>query len=97
MADPLGSVELRVRSKRLFGNAYMLEVCAALDAVDDRTNLTELVGPLGPSPSLYAGPLHRLLGAELLVLETRPGDDRRARWYRPTKTGLWRAARELAT
>ena len=88
---------MRLLSKRLFGNAYMLEVCAALDAVDDRTNLTELVGPSGPSPSLYAGPLQRLLGAALLTPEPRPGDDRRARWYRPTRTGLWQAARELAS
>lgn len=91
------SDEVRIRSKRLFGNSYMLEVCAALEGVNDRTNLRALVGTSGPSPSLYAGPLHRLLSAGLLTPDARPDDDRRERWYRPTKTGLWRVALELAT
>jgi hypothetical protein len=90
------SAEVRARSKQLFGNSYMLEVCAALNEVDYRTNLTELLGTSGPSPSLYVGPLHRLVSAELLILDPRPDDDRRERWYRPTNTGLWRVARELA-
>ncbi len=93
----ISSAEIRVRSKRLFGNGYVLEVCAALHAVRDRTNLTELVGTSGLSPSLYSGPLHRLLDVGLLTPDQRPEDDRRERWYRPTKTSLWRAARELST
>jgi len=88
--------EVRLRSKRLFGNAYMLEVCAGLSAVQ-RTNLTALLGPAGPSPSLYAAPLRRLVDAGLLMLDPQPEDDRRERWYRPTPTDLWRVARELAT
>ncbi len=97
MATGTASAEVRVRSKRIFGNSYMLEVCAALDAVRGRTNLTELLGTSQMSPSVYAGPLHRLLSVELLIPDPRPGDDRRERWYRPAKVGLWRVARELVT
>lgn len=97
MASPTTSGDLRVRSKRLFGNSYMLEVCAALDAVQDRTNLTELVRSSGLSPCLYSGPLQKLLSAGLLTPDRRPEDDRRERWYRPAPTGLWRVARELTT
>jgi DNA-binding transcriptional ArsR family regulator len=89
------SEEVRVRSKQLFGNSYMLEVCAALDAVKDRTNLTELLHSSNTSPSLYSAPLHRLLEAGLITREPRSGDGYRERWYRPGKTGLWRVAREL--
>jgi hypothetical protein len=98
MHDLLGDpVELRGRSKQIFGNRYMLEVCAAMSSVRGRTNLTELIGESGISPSLYAGPLHRLLRAELIGVDERPGDGRRERWYRPTRTSLWRAARDLAS
>jgi DNA-binding MarR family transcriptional regulator len=93
---PLDVVEVRNRSKQIFGNRYMLEVCAALSGVTERTNLAGLVGDTGLSPSLYVGPLHRLEQVGLLVREARPEDDRRERWYRPVSTGLWRAARELA-
>jgi hypothetical protein len=97
MVDMLrDSLELRGRSKQLFGNRYMLEVCAAMSSVRGRTNLTELIGESGLSPSLYAGPLHRLLRAELLTIDVKAGDGRRERWYRPTRTSLWRAARDLA-
>lgn len=89
------SAKVRVRSKSLFGNSYMLEVCAAIDAVTDRTNLTELIGISGMSPSLYTGPLHRLQSVGLLIPDSRADDDRRERWYRPARTGLWRVAQEL--
>ena len=52
--------DIRQRSKRLFGNSYMLEVSAAVHHVRDRTNLTELIGSSGLSPSLYAASLHAL-------------------------------------
>jgi DNA-binding MarR family transcriptional regulator len=91
------TLEVRVRSKRLFGNSYMLEVCAALGSVEDRTNLTELLGESGLSRSLYVAPLRRLLAEDLVALDPRPTDDRRERWYRPADTGLWRVAQELAT
>ena len=89
------SAEVRARSKQLFGNSYMLEVCAALDAVTERTNLTELLGVSGTSPSLYTGPLRRLRSVGLLIQDSRSEDDRRERWYRPAKTDLWRVALEL--
>lgn len=92
---PPNLAEVRARSKRIFGNSYMLEVCAALDGVTDRTNLTELVAASAVSPSVYVGPLHRLLSEGLLLLDERPGDDRREHWYRPSTARLWRAAREL--
>lgn len=88
--------EVRARSKRIFGNRYMLEVCAALSEVSERTNLSSLIGDSGLSPSLYVGPLHRLEGVGLLVTDVRPDDARRERWYRPTPSGLWAAAQELA-
>ena len=74
----------------------MLEVCAALSDVSDRTNLSTLLGSSDLSPSLYVGPLHRLEEVGLLVWDARPQDDRRERWYRPATVSLWRAARELA-
>jgi DNA-binding IclR family transcriptional regulator len=87
--------EIRDRSKNIFGNRYMLEVCAALAEVQERTNLSSLIGDSGMSPSVYFGPLHRLAEVGLLENEPRAGDGRRDRWYRPKPSGLWAAAGEL--
>lgn len=73
----------------------MLEVCAALDDVGDRTNLTQLIGSSGLSPSLYSGPIRCLRGLGLVVADQRPDDDHRERWFRPLDTQLWAAAKEL--
>lgn len=86
---------MRERSKLIFGNRYMLEVCAEISKTPERTSLATLVGDSGLSPSLYAGPVHRLQSANLLVVEQRPGDGHRERWYRPVSATLWRAAYEL--
>ncbi len=95
MAADLGAI--RERSKGIFGNRYMLEVCAAMSDVTDRTNLRALIGDSGLSPSVYFGPLHRLEEAGLLSATLRPGDDRRERWYRPHSSSLWMAAQELVS
>jgi hypothetical protein len=87
--------EIRDRSKNIFGNRYMLEVCAALADVQERTNLSSLIGESGMSPSLYFGPLRRLAEVGLLEDDSRAGDGRRERWFRPKPSGLWAAAVEL--
>ena len=94
---PPSEEEIRRRSKELFRNAYMLEVCAAIDKAGGRVNLTSLVGDSGLSPSLYSGPLRRLAGLGLLVDDPQPTDDRRERWYKPAKSRLWATARQLST
>lgn len=94
MARP-SEEEVRRRSKDLFRNAYMLEVCAAIDRAGGRVNLSLLISETGLAPSLYSGPIRRLAGLGLLLDDTRPGDDHRERWYRPAKSQLWIAAREL--
>lgn len=88
--------EVRDRSKFVFGNRYMLEVCAALGGVSDRANLTSLVTGSGLSPSLYVGPLHRLSLVGLLEFDAREGDDRRERWFRPVPSSLWATAQDLS-
>jgi hypothetical protein len=87
--------DVRERSKRLFGNSYVLEVCAALADVPDRTTLTALIGDSGLSPSVYSGPLRRLRGLGLIVADAHPDDDHRERWFRPADTRLWETAKEL--
>jgi hypothetical protein len=94
---PLDDEQVRRRSKDLFRNAYTLEVCALIERSDDRVNLTTLLGEEDLSPSLYSGPLRRLAGLGLLMDAGEPSDDRRERWYRPTESHLWLAARELTT
>ena len=89
------SATVRKRSKELFRNSYMLEICAAMNPNDGRVNLATLVRDTGLSPSLYAGPLHRLVGLGLLLDDPRPGDDHRERWYLPVQSQLWAAARDL--
>jgi DNA-binding MarR family transcriptional regulator len=91
----LDEADVRDRSKRIFGNRYTLEVCAALSQVADRTNLSALIGDSGLSPSVYVGPLRRLAEVGLLEPDMRPGDNRRERWFRPRPSGLWAAAYEL--
>lgn len=86
---------VRARSKSLFGNSYVLEVCAALAEVQDRTTLTALIGASGLSPSLYSVPLRRLRALGLIVDDVRTGDDHRERWFRPIDTRLWATAKEL--
>lgn len=95
MPEPLEDSEIRRRSKELFRNSYMLEICAALADVEDRTNLMTLVDGTGLSPSLYSGPLRRLAGLGLLLDAQRADDDHRSRWYRPVESKLWDAARQL--
>jgi hypothetical protein len=95
MAATADAEEVRVRSKRLFGHSYMLEICAALNDVTDRTTLTQLLGESSLSPSVYAGVLTRLRAVGLLVPDPRPDDDHRERWFRPEPSGLWAAAAEL--
>jgi len=73
----------------------MLEVCAALALVPDRTNLKELIGSSGIAKSQFVGPLHRLTSVGLLVPANRSDDDRRERWFAPVPMSLWRAAQEL--
>jgi hypothetical protein len=87
---------VRARSKDLFRHAYMLEVCASIERADGRVNLTALLAGTGLSPSLYSGPLRRLAGLGLLLEDPQPSDDHRERWYRPARSHLWLAARELA-
>src|SRR5690348_11357069 len=88
---------LRARSKHLFGNSYMLEVCLAINEADDRVNLSDLASRYRLAPSMYSKPVSRLVELGLLVpAEQRPGDDYRVRWYRPTKSTLWTTAEELA-
>jgi len=87
--------EIRRRSKDLFRNGYMLEVCAAIDSAGGRVNLSALVEGTGLSPSLYSGPIRRLAGLRLLLDDPKPGDDYRERWYLPADSQLWVAARQL--
>ncbi len=51
---------------------------------------TEVRAPLDPLEQI-----RRLAGLGLLLGDTRPSDDHRERWYRPAKSQLWIAAREL--
>lgn len=88
--------EVRDRSKRLFGNRYMLEVCVAVARASDRVSLTHLATDGNVSPSLYSSPVSRLLQLGLLVEAPRADDDHRARWYKPAQSSLWQAAQELA-
>jgi hypothetical protein len=74
----------------------MLEVCAAMSQVTDRTTLSALIGDSGLSPSVYFGPVHRLIEVGLLEVDARSHDDRREHWFRPRPSGLWSAAHELA-
>ena len=94
---PTNLIEIRDRSKRIFGNRYMLEVCAAMNNVTDRTNLSGLIGDSGLSPSVYFSPLHRLEEVGLLRAALQADDDRRERWYRPNSSSLWMAAQELVS
>jgi hypothetical protein len=89
--------KLRSRSKCLFGNSYMLEVCLAIGEADDRVNLTDLATRNALPPSMYSKPVTRLVELGLLVpASERPGDDYRVRWYRPAASTLWATAAELA-
>ena len=87
--------EIRRRSKALFRNAYVLEVSAAITA-GKRFTLTSLLGDSGLSPSLYSGPLRRLVELGLIADDPQPADDHRERWYRAVKSPLWATARALA-
>ncbi len=87
---------IRARSKRLFGNSYMLEVCLTLSRVTDRATLSELVAENEvSSASLYSAPLKRLLALGLLIPTGRDGDDHRERWYAPAPSSLWTTADEI--
>jgi hypothetical protein len=87
--------ERRERSKQLFGNSYMLELCAALDDVRERTRLTVLAEQSGIGPSLFSAPLRRLRQLELVLPDPHPDDDHRDRWFRPAQSSLWATSREL--
>lgn len=84
----------RERSKKIFGNGYMLEVCARIARANGRVCLTSLI-PEDLVPSQYHSPIKRLVDAGLLIPSAEVGDDRRSRWYRPVDSKLWRAAEEL--
>ena len=87
---------LRTKSKKLFGNSYMLEVMVGVAESPDRVNLTQLLVGKGVSPSSYSGPLRRLADVGLLRLAPRNDDDHRERWYEAKDSPLWDAAVELA-
>ena len=91
----ISTATVRDRSKDVFRNRYMLEICAAIDREDDRVSLSSLLEGTGLAPSLYSGPLRRLARVGLLLDDPRTGDDHRSRWYRPAPSHLWVAAREL--
>jgi len=88
---------LRMTSKRLFGNSYMLEVCVAIARGDDRVCLTQLAAAneVG-SPSLYSAPLKRLASLGLLHPDSRTSDNHRERWYARSESALWSAVLEFA-
>lgn len=48
------------------------------------------------SPSVYAGPLKKLVQLGLLLDAPLPDDDHRDRWYTATDSQLWSAAVQLA-
>ena len=89
--------EVRLISKQLFGNKYMLEVCVGIaEGAPDRVNLTALLPDSHLSPSVYVAPMKRLLAARFLREDPTGDDDRRERWYRPTKSKLWSAAVDIS-
>lgn len=85
----------RKRSKQLFGNSYMLEVCLEIARGPARTNQQMLIGRKAISPSVYTAPIKRLRDLELLLDAPRGSDDRRERWYTRAPSSLWQLAREL--
>ena len=89
-------MDTRTRSKILFGNSYMLEVCVGVAEVDDRVCLSSLLADSDLSPSVYAGPLKKLVQLGLLLDAPRPDDDHRDRWYAAADSQLWTAAVQLA-
>lgn len=86
---------MRKTSVNLFRDRYMLEVCLAVRAAQDRVNLTDLASSAGLSASLYSGPVHRLRALGLLVDAHREGDDYRVRWYDVKDSQLWDAVAEF--
>lgn len=88
--------KLRIRSKSLFGNLYMLEVCSAIaEAFPERVSLMALVGEQALSPSVYSSPLRRLVQGGFLQDLGHDEEDHRTRWYEPQPSPLWEAAKEL--
>jgi hypothetical protein len=88
---------LRARSKQLFGDRYMLEVCIAVGRAPGRVNLTQLAAEKSVSKSVYSGPLQKLAECGLLLpAASEPEDDRRVRWYTRAESALWQTATELA-
>lgn len=87
---------LRNRSKSLFGNLYMLEVCSAIaESFPGRVSLMALVGEESVSPSVYSSPLRRLVQGGFLRDVGHDEEDHRTRWYEPQPSPLWEAAKEL--
>ena len=86
----------RDRSKLVFGNRYMLEVCEAVGRSASRVSLSTLLNGQDLSPSVYSGPVNRLVRAGLLHAAPLPTDDRRERWYNRADSSLWVAAIELS-
>lgn len=85
----------RVRSKRLFGHSYMLEVCANMPDPGERTKLSDLAQAVGVSLSQCSVPVQRLVAEGLLTADSAASDDHRERWYVVAPSKLWQAAKEL--
>lgn len=87
---------LRSRSKSLFGNLYLLEVCSDIaDIFPERICLMGLVGEKELSPSVYSSPLRRLVHGGFLRDAGRDPDDHRTHWYVPEPSPLWDAAKAI--
>ena len=88
--------EFRARSKDLFGNRYMLEICAQIaENPAKRVSLMSIRGDRDLSPSLYISPLSRLVRVGLLRDVGHEPHDHRTRWYEPAPAQLWAAADEI--
>lgn len=88
------TAETRDRSKHVFGNRYMLEVCVRIaESSTERVSLVSLIGDSGLSPSLYSAPLRRLAAGGLLE---DLGRDQRTHWYGRRTSGFWAVALDLA-
>jgi hypothetical protein len=88
--------DLRARSKQLFGNSYMLEVCIEVGRADGRFCLSTLAHARTLEPSLYSRPIARLSSLGLLVpAASVEGDDHRSRWYDAAESLLWQTVTEF--
>lgn len=87
----------RERSKYVFGNRYMLEVCVRIAESDaERVSLTSLLGNTALSPSVYSAPLRRLALGELICDLGHDESDHKTRWYSRQDSSFWATAIEIA-